>query len=78
MKVVIQVAEADDAKAWALLQRHSPGVALPNRTFVVSEEALTALRGAGVRLIVFSVEEQLKRELDQEEILIVEKEADVL
>ncbi len=54
MKIVIQVAEADDAKAWALLQRHSPGVALPNRTFVVSKEALNALRQAGIRVVVLS------------------------
>jgi hypothetical protein len=54
MKVVIQVAEADDAKAWAILQRHSPGVALPKRTFVVSPEALAALRQAGVRPVVLS------------------------
>jgi rhodanese-related sulfurtransferase len=54
MKVVIQVAEADDAKAWALLQRHSPGVALPNRTFVVSQEAVAALRQAGIRFVILS------------------------
>lgn len=42
MKVVIQVAETDDAKSWALLQRHSPGVALPKRTFIVSQEAVDA------------------------------------
>jgi hypothetical protein len=54
MKRVIQVAEADDAKAWALLQRHSPGVALPNRTFVVSQEAVEALRQAGIKFNVLS------------------------
>jgi hypothetical protein len=48
MKLVIQVAESDDVRAWALLQRHSPGVALPNRTFVVSEQAVEALRREGV------------------------------
>ena len=54
MKVVIQVAAADDAKAWALLVRHSAGVALPKRTFVVSEEAVRALREAGVRFTELS------------------------
>ena len=39
-----EVAQRDDAKAWALLQRHSPGVALPNRTFVISREAADDLR----------------------------------
>lgn len=48
MKVVIQVAASDDATAWAILQRHSPGVALPNRTFVVSEGAVRALTKAGI------------------------------
>ncbi len=54
MRMVIQVAEADDAKAWALLQRHSPGVALPNRTFVVSQEAAEALRQSAIRFVVLS------------------------
>jgi hypothetical protein len=54
MKTVIQVAEADDARAWALLQRHSPGVALPKRTFVVSQEAADGLRRAGIRFHVLS------------------------
>lgn len=56
MKTVIQVAKSDDAKAWALLQRHSQGVALPNRTFVVSEAAFEALRQAGIRMNVLSDE----------------------
>ena len=56
MKVVIQVAASDDAKAWAILQRHSPGVALPNRTFVVSERAVQALAEAGIRFTELSRE----------------------
>lgn len=54
MKVVIQISAADDAKAWALLVRHSPGVALPNRTVIVSEEAVCALREAGIRFTELS------------------------
>jgi hypothetical protein len=49
MKIVIQVAAKDKAKAWAVLVRHSPGTALPNRTFIVSEDAARALREAGIR-----------------------------
>ena len=49
MKHLIQVAEADDAQAWLLLQRHSPGIALIHRTYVVSDEAVAALSQAGVR-----------------------------
>ncbi len=49
MRVIIQVAAKDQAKAWALLVRHSPGTALPNRTFIVSPEAVRALRKAGIK-----------------------------
>jgi hypothetical protein len=48
-RVVIQIARCDSAKAWALLVRHSPGMALPNRTFFVSQSAVRALQVAGVR-----------------------------
>jgi hypothetical protein len=54
MKVVIQISTADDAKAWALMVRHSPGVALPNRTFIVSEEMVRALREAGIQFMELS------------------------
>jgi hypothetical protein len=57
MKLIIQIAEADDAKAWGLLLRHSPGHALPNRTFIVSKEAVDALREAGIRFRQLSDEE---------------------
>ncbi len=56
MKVVIQVAPRDSARAWSLLVRHSPGVALPDRTFVVSEEAVRALQEEGIRFSVISRE----------------------
>jgi hypothetical protein len=49
MRVIIRVAAKDSAKAWGILVRHSPGAALPNRTFIVSEAAAKALRAAGVR-----------------------------
>jgi hypothetical protein len=49
MKVVIQVDRRDSAKAWGVLVRHSPGVALPGRVFVISPEAARELRKAGVR-----------------------------
>jgi hypothetical protein len=34
--------------------RHSPGVALPNRTFIVSEETVRALREAGIHFTELS------------------------
>ena len=49
MSVVVQILAADDSKAWNLLQRHSPGMALPNRTYVLNDDAIKALREAGVR-----------------------------
>jgi hypothetical protein len=56
MKIVIQVTPRDSAKAWSLLVRHSPGMALPDRMFVVSEEAVRALREAGIRFSELSRE----------------------
>jgi hypothetical protein len=49
MRIIIRVAVKDRAKAWGVLVRHSPGAALPGRTFIVSEEAVKALRNAGIR-----------------------------
>ena len=48
MKTIIQMSEAEEAKALPLLLRHSPGTVLPNRIYVVSEEAAKRLREAGV------------------------------
>jgi hypothetical protein len=59
MKTVIQVSPRDSAKAWSLLVRHSPGVALPDRVFVVSEEAVRALREAGIRFAELSREPRM-------------------
>jgi hypothetical protein len=48
MNVVIRVADRDRARAWGFLVRHSPGTALPNSTFVVSDAAARDLRSAGI------------------------------
>jgi hypothetical protein len=56
MRIVIQIAARDDAKAWDLLQRHSPGVALPNRTYIVSDDTSRALTKAGIRFTELSRE----------------------
>jgi len=48
MTVVIQMTEAEEAKALPILLRHSPGTVLSNRTYVVSEEAVKRLRAAGI------------------------------
>ena len=54
MAIIVQIVAADDAKAWNLLQRHSPGMALPNRTYVVNDDAIKILREAGVRFTELS------------------------
>lgn len=56
MKVVIQVSEKDKAKAVGILFRHSPGTALPDRRFIISEQAVQALKGAGVEFTELSRE----------------------
>ena len=54
MRVVIQVSEKDSARVWGILVRHSAGTALPNRTFVVSDAAVRALREANVKVTELS------------------------
>ncbi len=58
MRVVIRFAASEELKALPILLRHSPGSILPQRTYVVHEDAARALRSAGIR---FS---ELSRELD--------------
>ncbi len=48
MKVVIRFTAKEELQALPILLRHSPGTVLPNRTYLVSEEAAKALREAGV------------------------------
>ncbi|MBY0525627.1 MAG: hypothetical protein K2R98_19635 [Gemmataceae bacterium] len=54
MKVVVQMSIGEEARALPILLRHSPGMVLPNRTYVLSEEAVNALRDAGVRFAVLT------------------------
>ena len=56
MKTIIQLSEAEEAKALPLLLRHSPGTVLPNRTYMVSAEAAKQLREAGVQFTELSRE----------------------
>ncbi len=48
MSVVIQISEQDSERAFGILVRHSPGTALPDRTYILSEDAVQALRDAGI------------------------------
>jgi hypothetical protein len=56
MKTIIQLSEVEDAKALPILLRHSPGTVLPNRIYVVSEDAAKRLRQAGVQFTELSHE----------------------
>ena len=48
MEQVVQFSEREEVKALPVLLRHSPGVALPDRVYVLSQEAVQALHDAGV------------------------------
>jgi hypothetical protein len=48
MKIIIHLSTEEEAKALPLLLRHSPGMILPDRTYVLGEEAVGILRNAGV------------------------------
>jgi hypothetical protein len=56
MKAVIRMTSREEAKALPILLRHSPGAVLPERTYVISEEAVRALREAGVTFTELSRE----------------------
>ena len=49
MKAVIHLTKDQEARALPILLRHSPGMILPERTYVLAEDALRALRNAGIR-----------------------------
>jgi hypothetical protein len=49
VKAVVQLSKEKEAKALPILLRHSPGTILPRRTYILSEDALRALRAAGIR-----------------------------
>jgi hypothetical protein len=48
MKVIIHLTKEEETNALPLLLRHSPGMVLPNRTYVLSEDAVRVLRKAGI------------------------------
>ena len=49
MTVVVRFTSREEEKALPILLRHSPGMVLPERTYVLHHEAVEALRTAGVR-----------------------------
>jgi hypothetical protein len=49
MKIIIQLSREEEAKALPILLRHSPGMILPERTYVLDEDAVGSLRNAGIQ-----------------------------
>ena len=58
MKAVIQFTKPQEARALPILLRHSPGAVLPNRTYVLEEDAVAELRKSGIRFVSLSGESQ--------------------
>jgi hypothetical protein len=56
MKVIIQMSKEEEAKALPILLRHSPGMILPERTYVLGEKSVELLRNAGLRFTELSRE----------------------
>ena len=56
MKIIIQLSSEEEAKALPILLRHSPGMILPERTYVLGEDAVGSLRNAGIRFTQLSRE----------------------
>jgi hypothetical protein len=48
MKVIIRLTKDAEAKALPILLKHSPGMVLPQRTYLLAEDAIRALRQAGI------------------------------
>ena len=48
MRVVIRLSAAEERKALPILLRHSPGTILPDRTYILTVEAVRALQEAGI------------------------------
>jgi hypothetical protein len=48
-KHAVRFSKKEEARALPILLRHSPGMVLRDRTYVLTSEAVTALRDAGIR-----------------------------
>ena len=56
MKAVIQFTKPEESRALPIILRHSAGAILPNRTYVLDEEALAELSKLGIRFVTLSHE----------------------
>ena len=56
MKVVVRFTSKQEAKALPIILRHSPGLILANRTYVLSEEVVVLLRREKIKFAEISRE----------------------
>jgi len=56
MKIVIRMSQEEELKALPILLRHSVGTVLPDRTYLITEEAARQLRQSRVDFIELSRE----------------------
>ena len=49
MKVVIRFSAKQEVKALPIILRQSPGIILPERTYILSEETLNKLTAEGIK-----------------------------
>ena len=56
MKAVTQFTKPEEARALPILLRHSAGTILPNRMYVLDEEAVAELRKSGISFVTLSCE----------------------
>ena len=61
MKVTNQMSEIEEAKALPILLRHSPGVILPNRIYIINADLVKILRQAGVQFTELTRESNAPR-----------------
>lgn len=54
MDQVIRLSKQEEQKALPILLRHSQGTVLPERTYVLSSQAVQALRDAGIEFTELS------------------------
>ena len=49
MKIIIQMSKFEELKALPILLGHSPGTILPQRTYILTPQAVRSLRDAGIK-----------------------------
>jgi hypothetical protein len=56
VKIIIQLSKEEEAKALPILLRHSPGMIVRERTYVLGEDVVGSLQNAGIRFTQLSRE----------------------